>query len=183
MVRHHRSMPRQSHDGVCRGPLSILVGHSLENGTSHLSGSANPSASIPHSPTTTPGVDHSNPVWHGSLRNGVSATSRHGEGGHDLQEDKTPAPASICFDAESNMVRDSASSGPTESVFERMARACGMDGRGAVGTAVVGHGHPGVMHGFKATAAICRLRGARRPDPSGALVGGLGLIFFFFGQG
>ena len=69
------------------------------------------------------------------------------------------------------------------------------------GTAVVGHGHPGVMHGFKATTATCRLRGARRPDPSGprtdsslgglrgicgrhgllvciALVGGLGLVFF-----
>ena len=41
-----------------------------------------------------------------------------------------------------------------ESIFDRMKRVCGRGGQGTVRTVVVDHGHPGVMHGAKATTAI-----------------------------
>ena len=63
--------------------------------------------------------------------------------------------------------------------FERMSRACGRGRRGAVRTAGVDHGHPGVMHGAKATSAIgC---GSDREVPDG-LIQATPTHEFFFGQ-
>ena len=70
---------------------------------------------------------------------------------------KTRAPALIFFDAKS---RYGAGFGEFktdhENISERMARACGRGGHGAVRAPVVDHGHPGVTHGSKATTVTDR---------------------------
>ena len=78
----------------------------------HPSGSTTPSASTPHSCTTTLAVDRSNPGSHGSPKNGV--TARPGRATRaDTTPKKTRAPALICFGSKSKTGPNLSGSRPT----------------------------------------------------------------------
>ena len=75
------------------------------------------------------------------------------EGGHSPEED-----ARACADLLRLKIQSGAGFSEFktdhETIFERMARACGRDGQGAVKAVVVDHGNLGVMHGAKATSIM-----------------------------
>ena len=134
------------------GPISILIGHSLESDLKSLR-ICHPlcvDTALIYYPCSPP--LKSGPAWLTEKRCQREIQTR-GEGGYDPEED-----AHACVD----LLRLKAQIGAgfsefkhhRENRFERMARACGRGGQDAVRVDVVGHGHPGVMHGARATTAI-----------------------------
>ncbi|KAG8214189.1 hypothetical protein J3R82DRAFT_10978 [Butyriboletus roseoflavus] len=167
LTKYNRSIPRKGHDNPRRGsnptphhpshlkagPTSILVGHSLESDLKALR-ICHPlcidTALTYHHPRgrpLKPGLAWLTKKWcHREIQT-------RGEGGHDPEED-----ARACIDLLRLKIQNGGGFGEFktdyESIFERMARAGGRGGQGAVRTAVVDHGNPGVMHGAKATTTI-----------------------------
>jgi RNA exonuclease 1 len=133
---------------------------------SHRKAAPPPSSSVtPSSLTTKPSVStlYSSTTTHGRpLEPGLSWLAKkwcqreiqtHGESGHDPEAD-TRASVDFLRLKIQNGGGFGAFKTDQDSIFERMARACGRDSQGAVRAAVVDHGHPGVIHGAKATTAI-----------------------------
>jgi len=135
------------------GPVSILVGHSLESDLKALR-ICHPlcidTALIYHHPRgrpLKPGLAWLTKKWcHREIQT-------RGEGGHDPEED-----AGACVELLRLKIQNGVGFGEFktdyESIFERMTRASGRGERGSIRAAVVDHGNPGVMHGAKATTVI-----------------------------
>jgi RNA exonuclease 1 len=146
MVTHHQGISRRGHDDprqspnptprhsrTPRRPQPPSSGHSLESDLKA------PSASTPHSSTTTPAVDLLNRGSHGSPRNGI--TTRSKRAARAAEDD-----ARACVDLLRLKIQKGAKFGfkTDHGVVERMARACGRIGQGAVRAAVVDHSNPDV---------------------------------------
>lgn len=136
-------------------PTPILLGHSLESDLKALKichSRCIDTALMYHHPRgrpLKPGLAWLTKKWCGR------EIQTRGEGGHDPEED-----ARACLD----LLKKKMENGPGygefkidyESIFERMGRSNGKNGRmvGGVKSAVVDHGNPSVMHGAKANSAI-----------------------------
>lgn len=135
------------------GPISILVGHSLESDLRALR-ICHPrcidTAVIYHHPRgrpLKPGLAWLTKKW---LNREIQT---RGDSGHDPEED-----ARACIDLLRSKLRYGPSYGEYktdfESIYERMGRASGRGGPGSVRSVVVDHGNPGVMHGSKASSNV-----------------------------
>ncbi|PPQ92983.1 hypothetical protein CVT25_000184 [Psilocybe cyanescens] len=136
-------------------PTPILLGHSLESDLKALKichSRCIDTALMYHHPRgrpLKPGLAWLTKKWCGR------EIQTRGEGGHDPEED-----ARACLDLMKKKLENGPGYGEFkvdyESIFERMGRSNGRNGRapGGVKSAVVDHGNPSVMHGAKANTAI-----------------------------